>query len=299
MSKLKISGISIPLEKRRISQVLKTVNVNAELFPLIVSNRKKHMVGIAPTPMHGRSVVVSHDRQSQRYIAIKGCGLTYSPYTFVSTGEFNDHVWGATKKQAALREYVAGRFISDLGIRTNQMQAVFELEESEMITMQGKRRIRPTIVQYSVESPYRIGDIPFLDRKQVMNCIDRWSSYKVDYPTTAHLVAAEILFGAIRQMHSSNVLHNAIDQHNLTLALELLDFEMSSTPNMPYPRKDQRDVARLMPREVMHAFEIVSFIAFYLREKTNDKKLLQLMEKNGFESSVPRSWQKGRTACID
>lgn len=80
---------------------------------------------MSSNPLHCRSFVVS--KTDDRFIVSKGNGLSYTEWTFLNTGEFGDDTLGLLLKKDALRDFHIGNEIASLGIRTNRMEYVLEL----------------------------------------------------------------------------------------------------------------------------------------------------------------------------
>ena len=87
---------------------------------------------ICVSPHHGRSYIVS--KKDGRYIVSKGNGLSYTQYSHVHSGEFDDYTWGILLKDEAERDFEIGIEVHDLGIKTNIMQYVIKLENEILLT---------------------------------------------------------------------------------------------------------------------------------------------------------------------
>lgn len=117
-----------------------------------------------PSPLHGRSYVVSRT-ENGRYIVSKGNGLCYTLHTFLHTGEFYDGTWGLLLRQDAERDFIMGQEIEALGIKTNHMEYVLELDVE--LALPNGHRVKPCLLQYDVECPYRICDAAFMTQEQI------------------------------------------------------------------------------------------------------------------------------------
>lgn len=286
MNPLQIEGTNIQCNETEITTVIFD-NACSQKYPLFVSKEKGSHNCIAPSPLHGRSLVVNFDSNTNRYIITKGNGLTYFPYGFVSTEELDSYAWGLLRKEDAIRDFQGSNFVSSLGITTNKMEALFTLEKQPIRFLDKLEFIEPNILQYSVQSPYRIADIPFLKPQTIKKHIDEWYLLSEHKHQTLHCLAAEILLKNIKIMHDNNVLHNAIHSQNYTLALELLDFELTRTPKTPYQnKKDEATFSTLQKREVIQSLEIVNHIAFYFKEIIDSKTLNDLMCQYGYDNYV-------------
>ena len=237
---------------------------------------------ICPSPLHGRSFVVGRN-VAGRYIVTKGNGLCYSQYSFLYTPEMPTDVWGLLLKEDALRDYYCCQDVQALGIKTNQMECVMELDYPIYIAQTGKT-IKPVILQYNVECPYRICDAAFMKRQQIEAEVAKWQQYNRKGYTQNHLIAAEVLISNLRTMHDHEVLHNAIHEQNYTWALELLDFELCRTPQHPYTKEDyERHVPDLYSREVIQTYVIINYIAGVLREEVDFKSIDNLWADYGYD----------------
>ena len=227
-------------------------------------------------PEHGRSYIVGMDPDG-RFVISKGNGLSYTPYPFLNTGEMGKDSWGLLLEEDATRDFILGNEVANMGVKTNRMQYVLELNYPLMI--QGEK-VKPYLLQYSVECPYRISDSAYIPTQEIWSQVEKWPRrHRYHY-----LDAAEVLIGNLKTLHQNKILHNAITIHNYTWALELLDFELACSPMTPYGREDyQRHVPTLMPREVMHTYQIIIFIAAVLAEKPDDQELTAVFRSYGFD----------------
>ena len=109
-------------------------------------------------PLHGRSFVVGKTGEG-RYVVSKGNGLGYTSHPALNTREFGDNTWGLLLRCDAERDFVLGQEIEALGLKTNRMEYVLELERE--ILLPNGHTMRPALLQYDVECPYRLCDAPF------------------------------------------------------------------------------------------------------------------------------------------
>ena len=236
---------------------------------------------LSVSPLHGRSFIVGrHD--DGRYIVSKGNGLCYSQYPFLYTPDMPTDVWGVLLKEDALRDFHCGQDVQALGVKTNQMECVLELDYSIHIKETGVD-LKPCLLQYIVECPYRISDAAFMEKEQIEAEVTKWQQYNRSGWRKSHLIAAEMLIRNLRIMHDHEVLHNAIHEQNYTWALELLDFELCRTPQHPYEKADyERHVPSLYNREVIQTYVIINYIAGVLREDIDYKQIDGLFFDYGF-----------------
>lgn len=236
---------------------------------------------ICITPLHGRSFVVGKTEEG-RYIVSKGNGLSYTQSSFLHTGEFCDGTWGLLLRQDAERDFLIGQEIESLGIKTNHMHYVLELDFE--INLPNGHKLKPTLLQYDVESPYRICDAPFMEHELIQAEIKKWQLKNNRGYDKYHMIAAEILISNLRILHDNNILHNAIHEQNYTWSLELLDFELACSSRYPYEKEDyRRHVKDLLPREIIQTYVIINYIAGVLRETVSFYDIDSLFKEYDFD----------------
>ena len=246
---------------------------------LCTENGDKDM--FCPSPLHGRSFVVGRT-DSGRYIVSKGNGLSYTRHCFLHTGEFYDGTWGLLLRQDAERDFFMGQEIEALGIKTNHMEYVLELDVE--INLPNGHKQKPTLLQYDVECPFRICDAAFMTQEQVQSEIVKWGKMNERGYDKAHMIAANVLIQNLRILHDHEILHNAISEQNYTWALELLDFELACSPTHPYNSEDDmRHVKDLFPREIIQTYVIINYIAGVLREEIDFADVDALFAEYGFD----------------
>ena len=251
--------------------------------PLLVDVNGSETV-YSVSPMHGRSFVVGR-RDDGRYIVSKGNGLCYSQHTFLYTPEMPTDVWGLLLKEDAQRDFDCCNDVRALGIRTNRMECVLEIDFPIHIDKTGVD-LKPHLLQYNVECPYRICDAAFMDKEQIMAEVAKWQRFNASGWQQNHQIAAEVLVRNLRIMHDNNVLHNAIHEQNYTWALELLDFELCHTPQHPYSSADYlRHLPELYDREIIYTYVIINYIAGVLHENIDFELIDGIFEKYGIKIS--------------
>lgn len=249
-------------------------------YPLLRLAAGKEKI-FSVSPLHGRSFVMGRHTDG-RYIVTKGNGLCYSQHSFLYTPEMPTDVWGLLLMEDALRDYHCCMDVQNLGIKTNQMECMLELDYPIFIE-HTNTTIKPAILQYNVECPYRICDAAFMERSQIENEVAKWQQYNQKGYTQSHLIAAEVLIRNLRIMHDHEVLHNAIHEQNYTWALELLDFELCRTPQHPYTKNDyERHVPSLYEREAIQTYVIINYIAAVLKEEPDYRVIDKLFFDYGF-----------------
>lgn len=250
------------------------------LFPyLCLADGDKEILCLSP--LHGRSYVVGKT-YSERYVVSKGNGLSYTQHAFLHTGEFHDGTWGLLLKQDAERDFVMGQEIEALGIKTNHMEYVLELDV-ELVLPNG-HKVKPCLLQYDVECPYRICDAAFMTQEQIQAEVAKWEQMNERGYKKSHMIAANVLVRNLRVLHDHNILHNAISEQNYTWALELLDFELACSPAHPYTSEDNmRHVKDLFPREIIQTYVVINYIAGVLREEIDFAEVDALFADYGFD----------------
>ena len=242
-------------------------------------NGDKEMLCVSSN--HGRSFVVGKTNVG-KYVISKGNGLCYSQYGFLHTGEFYDGTWGLLLRQDAERDFVMGQEIEALGIKTNHMEYVLELDVE--IELLNGHKVKPCLLQYDVECPYRICDAAFMSQEQIQTEVAKWEILNQRGYDKVHLIAANVLIRNLRILHDHNILHNAIHEQNYTWALELLDFELACSPAHPYTSEDDmRHVKDLYPREIIQTYVIINYIAGVLREEIDFAEVDALFAEYGFD----------------
>ena len=233
------------------------------------------------SPIHGRSFVIGQ-KENGRWIVSKGNGLSYSTQPFIDVSEYDKYIWGALSKDNAVRDYNIGIEVNALGVKTNIMEAVIELN----IKLLDKGNIiKPCLLQYEVECPYRLCDYPFMPRSEHKNVISSWLNMDSKY-SEPYLIAADILVRNLKVLHKNKIMHNAIHIQNYTWALELLDFESSRTENYPYSNTEyEKNVLMLKNGEIIKTYEIINYIGWCLGEEIDYKKIDSIFKDYGFELS--------------
>lgn len=246
------------------------------LIRMIGGDKKMECIG----PDHGRSFVVGR-LSSGRYVVSKGNGLSYTQYTFVETPEMGDDTMGLLLKQDAIRDWELCEDVAKIGIKTNKMECIIEIDKT--ITIGNGHTLRPILLQYDVECPYRICDAAFMTQEQIWSEVRKWPNPKGYLEN--YMVAAEILVANLRKLHNAKILHNAIHNQNYTWALELLDFELAHSPAHPYTTDDEaRHIPDLFPREILHTYQIINYIGWVLKENIDYKKIDILFKEYQFET---------------
>ena len=242
------------------SKIIDCVSDTIKTYPLLRNDYGVESM-YCVSPIHGRSFVMKQ-RHETDWIISKGNGLSYSTQPFIVSETNDTYVWGALPLEAAMRDYLIGEEIRSLGIKTNKMECVLDLDKQ----IGGQSVVcHAALLQYSVECPYRICDIAFAPRTSIEIAIKSWDS---PHSHMYHyLDAAEILVRNLEVLHSNSIMHNSMHTQNYTWALELLDFEASRTNNHPYDNPEYEEhVPELIKAEIIQTYEIINYIAWCLGE---------------------------------
>lgn len=254
--------------------------VDVPVYPYLrSSDGDKEMLCVGP--LHGRSFVVGR-LVDGRYVVSKGNGLSYTQYSFLNTRQFGDDTLGLLLRNDAERDFELGVEIESLGIKTNRMEYVIELEEQ--VALPTDHSLHPILLQYDVECPYRICDAPFMRQEQIDEEVAKWEKVNGGSFDERYLIAADVLIHNLRVLHDHQILHNAIHEQNYTWALELVDFELACSPKHPYVSEaDRRHVKDLFEREITQTYVIINYIAGVLRETIDFEKIDTLFKNYGFD----------------
>lgn len=265
--------------KRRPYRIHEGNARNIDPYPLLRDDDGDEQIWCV-SPHHGRSYIVGKTTDG-KYIISKGNGLSYTKHPYLHSAEYGDNTWGFLLKEDAIRDFHLGNEISMLGIKTNGMNYVLELENEIMLT--NRHTITPVLLQYTVECPYRICDAAYMQRSEIEKHVGRWKLLDRWYCPKSHLIAAHVLINNLRILHTNGILHNAIHPQNYTWALELLDFELSYSPSHPYSHEeDMSRVKDLFNREVIQTYEVINHIAWCLGESIDYDEIDELFLTNGF-----------------
>lgn len=288
----------IPLPYSQSSNICKMNNYKASSYPYTILRQTKNQDEVYPylrslngdkemwciSPHHGRSYIIGRNKEG-KYIVSKGNGLSYSQHNFLNTGELGDDTFGLLLLQDAIRDFNVGLEVEQLGVKTNHMEYVIQLEHE--IALSNGHILKPILLQYSVECPFRICDASFPEYSSIIKDeINKWEKYNVSGVDKSHLVAANVLLHNLKVLHTHNILHNAINAQNYTWALELLDFEIACSPTYPYEKEDDdRHIKDYFSREIVYTYEIINYIAHYLNEPISYQEIDDLFKSYGFDLS--------------
>ncbi|MBQ8485433.1 MAG: hypothetical protein IJ534_04750 [Bacteroidaceae bacterium] len=264
-------------------RTLMSIDQDVEAYPYLRHpNGDKRMYCVSP--IHGRSYLIKQNDKG-RFVISKGNGLSYTQFSLLNTKEMGDDTWGILLRKDAIRDFTLGNEVASLGIKTNKMEYVLELDHEIQLTT--GHVLKPVLLQYNVECPYRISDAPFMDASQIWKQVMKWGKNSDNRYEDAYLIAATVLIRNLRILHDNEILHNAIHMQNYTWALELLDFELACSPSHPYDMADdQRHVKDLFHREIIQTYEIINYIACILQESIDFKKVDNLFKDFGFDLSI-------------
>ncbi len=233
------------------------------------------------SPIHGRSFLVCMQNNGN-WIVSKGNGISYSMLPFIDVSETDNYIWGALSKENAIRDYNICNEVRLLGVKTNQMHAVLELDYQ---LIDKGTIVTPCLLQYEVKCPYRLCDYPFMPSNTFKKIINSWSNFESKY-SEAYLIAADVLVRNLQILHDNNIMHNALHVQNYTWALELLDFESSRTEHYPYSNLEyEKNALMLLNGEIMKTYEIINYIGWCLGEKVDYAIIDSIFKDYGFNLS--------------
>ena len=263
-------------------QVLHMVKQNQSIPQPLLRDDKGSVDIYCVSPLHGRSFVVGKNPDG-RWVISKGNGLSYSFYNSLNTSAFDKDTWGLLLNQGAIRDFTIGQEIQALGIKTNQMEYVLEIDKQIKINSTGET-FRTCLLQYNVECPYRVCDFAFMPKDWFQQEIIKWQAMNEKCFKNNYLIAANVLIRNLRIMHDNHVMHNSIHIQNYTWALELLDFESSRTDKTPYSNNEyERNVLLLITGEIIKTYEIINYIAWCLNEDFKYNLIDKIFEEYGFD----------------
>lgn len=260
--------------------IAQNCNSNRQCYPYVKDSLGSIVIKCI-SPTHGRSFVLKKNHNSD-WIVGKGNGLGYSTFKYLINSSIDSDTWGGLSLEHALRDYNISNEIRNLGIKTNKMEYVIELPYE--IIFHG-RISKAAILQYSVECPYRISDYGFIPFEFLREKVNEWKPLRKELKNRAkHLIAADCLFHNLSKLHYQGILHNAITPQNYTWSLELLDFEASHTPQIPFGSAEyQSFIPMIMEMEILKTYEIVNMIAWVLKETPEFHEIEKIIELYGFK----------------
>ncbi len=242
------------------------------VYPFLIgdySNEKKE--GYVVSSFHGRSVIVNKINDDE-YIILKGCGLTYTSNHFIDCNEFEDygHLWGYLDLQSANRDFMIGTFCKSIGIKTGDYQYVLKL--NQQISTYKQNGLYPYLLQYKVKCPIRLYDLPFVDLKEAYYHLNKVKDENLTYYESF----AKILFQQLLILHNNNVFYNGMNTINVSAQCELLDWESSSTVDLPYGNDFDLKCKDLFPRELLSIFNICYFLSIFTKEQYDPRRVEQI-----------------------
>ena len=264
-----------------------------KIYPLIRDDNNGYIKIYNPSPLHGRSFVVDKNEETGRYIISKGNGLAYSGHTFFSTSHLRGDLRGALLETDAIRDFNVGTEIQSYGIKTNQFEYVLELLDDIVFEADMDKKTNLALLQYSVESPYRICDYPFMPKSTLLKELEKWDMLDYNRLGKRYLIAADVIMRNIRIMREHGAMHNAMHTQNITWALELLDFESGRTNTFPYSNPEYESfVLELRESECAQAYEVINYISWCTGEKVDYSEIDKVFENNGFSLNKRNAYLK-------
>ena len=92
-----------------------------------------------------------------------------------------------------------------------------------------------------------------------------------------HLGVAEWLGQTLSLIRKAGWFHNAVTTHNITLKLEMLDYEASH--RLDDPTVSNEMLNSLLHRERIHASEVVFYVSFWLGEDFDTSRVKEVFDK--------------------
>ena len=71
MSQLKFEGIPINFNSVKLKDIL-VKKTGVKCYPYLITEKETNTKLIAPSPLHGRSIIVDFDEETKRYTITKG-----------------------------------------------------------------------------------------------------------------------------------------------------------------------------------------------------------------------------------
>lgn len=238
-------------------------------YCLLENKSNSHVKAIIPSPWHGRSVSIC--KSNKKWIVIKGAGCPYMKYPYTITPENKNRYWGLITKDECLREYYFMNKVNSLGVKTSTFLSINKLIGDF------KTSIQPYNLIYSLETPLRLIDLDFLNpeqKKLIKNKLLNKSKYK-----KLHLHFIDVISEYLLTLYSNGIIHNSLSTHNITLSLELIDFEAS------FEREtcEEGEFNKLIPREIVQLREIGFSIAYWFEEKYNINDVEDIIHSKRFD----------------
>lgn len=224
---------------------------------------------IIPSPWHGRSVSIF--KSNDKWMIIKGAGCPYLDSPYKKTPENNDRYWGLISKEDCYKEYEMMIRVQNLGVKTcnfssiNQILGDFNTESN------------PYNLIYTLENPLRLIDLDFLGEEKknlVKENLTKDSNYD-----EVHLTVVEYLSIQLEKLYANGIIHNALSTHNITLSLELIDFETSFDKET----FGVKNFEMFIPRELIHLREIGFSLSHWFRENYNIRNVEKIIKAKKFD----------------
>ena len=137
----------------------------------------------------------------------------------------------------------------------------------------------PHLIYYSLRCPFRLIDLDFMNTKQKKYVKNLISNSSTGIHKEMHLLVLDKISKTVRELYSNNIVHNALTTHNITCALEIIDFETSFEINKT--DKDLENKLSLIPREIVQLQEIAFAVSWWFQESYRIDKVEKILDQNG------------------
>lgn len=94
-----------------------------------------------------------------------------------------------------------------------------------------------------------------------------------------HLIVLEKISEIVSNLYSKKIVHNALTTHNITCALEIVDFEVSFEINKSDEDLDNK--LSLIPREIIQLHEIAFSVSWWFKETYKVNEVQKILDRNG------------------
>ena len=239
---------------------------------LLPNNGRKKIKAYSASPWHGRSHTLLNSDNNE-WIVIKGSGCPYLESPYFKTPEIKNHIWGMIDGVTAENEFIKMTKMQNINIPTSKPIALKKIKKIKI------EQFSPHLIYYSVKSPFRLIDLDFMNKKQKQYIKKLISdNFPSKYKKT-HLIVLDKISEIVSTLYSKKIVHNALTTHNITCALEIVDFEASFEIN----KSDEDFVEKLslIPREIIQLHEIAFAVSWWFQESYKVDEIQKILDRNG------------------